>query len=194
MPTFSRDEIHAAWKRRMELQDADDCRDVACWTEALLHVNDGLYDLMVRDPHLRGFGTTVVGAALSPDGLLHFNVGDSRAYHFSADQLIRLSEDDVPAGTTGPRPGRSNHGVTQCLGGTFGPGLLDPHVSTKPPLRRHETLLLCSDGLTDMVAETDIEQALRIAVEPETCVMRLLQLALDGGGEDNISIIVAVAG
>jgi len=45
-----------------------------------------------------------------------------------------------------------------------------------------------------MVAETDMEQALRIAVEPETCVMRLLQLALDGGGEDNISIIVAVAG
>jgi protein phosphatase len=176
------------------LARSDECRDVICWTEALQQANAALYDLMAENPGVRGLGTTVVGAVLSPQALLHFNIGDSRAYHYRGDELIRLSEDDVPVGATGPRPGRSNHGITQCLGGSFARTRLDPHMGRTRPLRGGETLLLCSDGLTDMVAEADIARALRTNVEPAKCVVRLLELALDGGGEDNISIIVATAG
>jgi protein phosphatase len=169
------------------------CRDVAGWTQALQHANDALYDLMARRPSVWGLGTTVVGAVLSPDALIHFNIGDSRAYVYSGDELVRLSEDDVPIGTTGPQPGRSNHRITQCLGGQRERTRVAPHIARISPLAFEETLLLCSDGLTDMVAEADIEKALDTAVDPAKCVMRLLQMALEGGGEDNVSVIVATA-
>jgi protein phosphatase len=170
-----------------------DCRDVVCWTKALQQANDALYDLMAARPSLQGLGTTVVGAILSPEELLHFNVGDSRAYHYDGNELVRLSEDDVPLGTPGPGPGRLSGVITQCLGGQSRRTRIRPHIELKPPLRRGETLFLCSDGLTDMVGEADIVKALQAAVEPTKCVVDLLEMALAGGGDDNISIIVATA-
>jgi serine/threonine protein phosphatase PrpC len=169
------------------------CRDVVGWTGAIQKANDALYDLMEDRPSIRGLGTTVVGAMLAPDVLLHFNVGDSRAYRYGDAQLTRLSEDDVPLGTTGPQPGRSNHMITQCLGGQRRRIRVDPHIGQAHPLQPGEALLLCSDGLTDMVAEAAIETALQRVADPAKCVMRLLQLALDAGGGDNVSIIVARA-
>ena len=170
-----------------------DCRDVVCWAEAVQQANDALYDLMEEQPSLRALGTTVVGAILSPEALVHFNVGDSRAYHYNGDELVRLSEDDVPLGTIGSRPGRLNHQITQCLGGQRARTRVAPHIGRIPSLRGGETLLLCSDGLTDMVAEAEIEKALQAAAEPAKCVTDLLEIALAGGGDDNISIIVATA-
>jgi protein phosphatase len=185
--------IASQWALEALLATGVDCRDVVCWTEALQQANDTLYDLMADRPTLQGLGTTVVGAILSRKELLHFNVGDSRAYHYNGDKLVRLSEDDVPLGTSGPRPGRLSGMITQCLGGQSRRTRIEPHVELKPPLRRGDTLLLCSDGLTDMVGEADIAKALQAAVEPAKCVMDLLEMALESGGDDNISIIVATA-
>jgi protein phosphatase len=178
---------------RILLDASVDCQDLICWARGLQRANGALYDLMAERPNLRGLGTTVVGAILSPQELVHFNVGDSRAYHYNGRKLVRLSHDDVPLGTAGPGPGRLSGMLTQCLGGHSRRTRIWCHIERKPPLRAGETLLLCSDGLTDMVAEADIERAVQAAAEPAKCVMKLLEMALEGGGDDNISIIVATA-
>lgn len=106
-------------------------------------------------------GTTLIGAVLSADRLITFNVGDSRCYLFSAGQLIQLSYDDVPVGQSNQLAAHRSHALSQALGGSSLPIAVEPHISIDPPLGSGETLLLCSDGLTDMVTSEVIGSTLR---------------------------------
>lgn len=72
-------------------------------------------------------------------------------YNSLRGQLVQLSCDDVPEGGSDPLGPRRSHALTQAMGGTSFPVPVEPHVSVDPPLAPEETLLLCSDGLTDMV-------------------------------------------
>jgi protein phosphatase len=164
--------------------------DEAACSDALLAANDHIYDLMRQRPDALGMGTTIVGAALSASSVMHFNVGDSRAYRHSSGKLVRLSHDDVPPGAT-ERAGRTSHLITQSLGGQASRTRIVPHVATVHPLKQDETLLLCSDGLTDMIGEEDILRVLGAVSDVNACVLELLELSLDSGGLDNISAIVA---
>ena len=161
--------------------------------EALQAANHRLYDLMEEEPGAVGLGTTVVGAVVSPNGLISFNVGDSRIYRHSQNSLVRLSEDDVPLGTRDFQGPRATHQITQSLGGRLARTAIVPHVKEGPPLAEGESLLLCSDGLTDMLAERDISKVMTNVAEPAVCAARLMESALDAGGHDNVSIIVARA-
>ena len=163
------------------------------WVETLHAVNHRLYDLMSEEPQSAGLGTTVVGVSINGDGLTAFNVGDSRAYRHGHRGLVRLSEDDVPLKAKEQRSPRLSHQITQSLGGRLVRTAIAPHIVEAPPLDEGESLLLCSDGLTDMLEEHEIANVLSFAGEPIQCVARLLALALDAGGHDNISIIVARA-
>ena len=136
-------------------------------------------------------GTTIVGAFLSGARVIHFNVGDSRMYRHSSSGLFRLSHDDVPGGTNGPGRRRSSHLITQSLGGRIANTNIRPHLGSTGPLTTGETLLLCSDGLTDMVGDDDLASVILAAESVEECASDLLGLALLNGGRDNISIVVA---
>jgi serine/threonine protein phosphatase PrpC len=169
------------------LRDRDRCAD------AILAANNRIYDLMSVQPHSAGMGTTVVGVSFDVRGLVYFNVGDSRAYLHPMGRLVRLSHDDVPLLKDTPSGRRSSHLITQSLGGRFVRTRVSPHIGTAPPLRSGETILLCSDGLTDMVDDDTITRAVNEYPDPELCVRRLFELALQGGGEDNVSIILVRA-
>jgi serine/threonine protein phosphatase PrpC len=159
--------------------------------ESLIHfANDALYDAMDRVPSSRGMGTTIAGVAIGKDQIVYFNVGDSRVYRHSGDSLARLSHDDVPLGT-GSRTNRRSHQITQSLGGRTANTPIRPHVGTTSALNVEETLLICSDGLTDMVSERLVNATISEERELERCVCKLLRLALDAGGRDNVSIIAA---
>lgn len=69
-----------------------------------------------------------------------------------------------------------------------------PHVSQEAPLKDDEQVLLCSDGLSDMVSEAAIHGILMGETDPASAVRVLLQAALDAGGTDNISIVAARLG
>jgi serine/threonine protein phosphatase PrpC len=128
---------------------------------------------------LLGMGSTVAGLLLSADRLLHFNVGDSRVYVQQAGELSQLSVDDCPAvGEFG-----RSHILTQALGGHSSPR---PHLGEIQPAAGQK-YLLCSDGLSDMVGDREIAGCLSNITDP---VDHLLQSALDGGGRDNISLIL----
>jgi serine/threonine protein phosphatase PrpC len=146
-------------------------------------INTELHRTMTAVPALLGMGTTIVGLVLSAQRALWFNVGDSRIYRHCGGRLEQLSIDDVPPG---PRFGL----ITQTLGGS--PMLLPitPHIG-EDDLMLPARWLLCSDGLTDMIADAEIEQALRTS--DEDAVRSLFAAAMHAGRADNISIVLASA-
>lgn len=136
-------------------------------------------------PYLQGMGTTAVGIEFSPERTATaYNVGDSRAYRVTEGMLGRLTTDDR----------RTEHGstLTQALGGGSDP---DPHVFEFVP-RLGDRYVLCSDGLTDLVPEEVIAETVTVLstfADPfstERAAAKLIQLALDAGGSDNVTVAV----
>lgn len=170
---------------------ADRLSDPASCAEVIEQANQQLFKIMSEHEEAIGMGTTLVGAALTPDRVVTFNVGDSRCYVFSGGQLVQLSNDDVPTGADDRLGPRRSHALTQAIGGTSFPVPVEPHVSVDPPLAPGETLLLCSDGLTDMVVNQVIGDSLRDTKTPLQSVRKLVAKAFAAGARDNISLIVA---
>ena len=163
----------------------------ACCTKVIEEANQQLFDLMQEHEEVVGMGTTLVGAMLATDRLITFNVGDSRSYLFSAGQLVQLSYDDVPEDENNPFGPRRSHALTQALGGSSLPVGIEPHISVDAPLAPGEILVLCSDGLTDMVSGQSISETLRTANGPLQSVRKLAAKAFSAGARDNISIVAA---
>lgn len=169
----------------------DRVSDPARCAEAIEDANQHLYSLMQQHEGAHGMGTTLAGAFLSSTALLSFNVGDSRCYLHSNGKLIQLSQDDV-TDTGKPRSGRRrSHAITQSLGGSSFPLAVEAHINVDAPLQPGEALLVCSDGLTDLVSNGDISSALTGTIDPALATRRLAALAFRHGGHDNISIVVA---
>ena len=143
---------------------AAEATDEAAVARLLHEANDALFARMNERPACYGMGATVAGVALAPSGVLAFNVGDSRVYRVEAGGLVQLSTDDTP----GPKlpDGRTavytSSIITQVLGG-YGPDQpgerLVPHVLSEP-LADGARYLICSDGLTDLLERTRIEELL----------------------------------
>jgi PPM family protein phosphatase len=165
--------------------------DPASCADVIEDANQHLFDLMREHDERLGMGSTIVGAVLKADQLVTFNVGDSRTYLFSSGQLIQLSHDDVPEHENYRVGPRRSHAITQALGGSSLPVAIKPHVTVEVPLASGEILLLCSDGLTDMVDHHAIESILSDARTPVETVRRLAAKAFRAGGRDNISLIAA---
>jgi len=164
---------------------------------ALRRADTRLFDAADRHPEWRGMGTTLTLALASGRRLFIAHAGDSRGYLCSGGKLRQLTADHTFAadmarsGLIAPsqqdhHPWR--HVVTNLLGGTE-PGvraevhLLDLHPG--------DTLLLCTDGLTDMVSDGVIETILAAESDPESACRRLIDEANQNGGEDNVTAVVA---
>jgi protein phosphatase len=158
--------------------------------EAALHAaNDHLYRLM-STPDRIGMGSTIVGATVQQSALITFNVGDSRAYLLSSHGLAILSHDDVPGSDERGGQSRSSHEITQALGGVETSLAILPHVSVCPLLAKGNRLLLCTDGLTDALADEEIEDILRMPEPSKTVVEGLVRKAIIAGSRDNISVLL----
>jgi len=152
--------------------------DVAATLNA---INGELYHSMAAAPALQGMGTTVAGLVLTPGRAIWFNVGDSRVYRHVDGRLAQLSVDDVP-------PGARSGMITQSLGGSTAFIPVSPHIGDDD-LAVPSRWLLCTDGLTDMLSVDEIGRAMANA--DAEAVRQLFIQAMDAGGYDNISIIVA---
>lgn len=144
--------------------------------EAVAAVHGIMFSAMQEKPSLAGMGTTLAGVVLRGNHVLAFNVGDSRIYHMGS-RLSLVSEDHVLHG----------HILTQCLGGTSALVVPEPSVSRLMVQKRHR-LLLCTDGLTDMLSDAEIEPIL--CHGHANPAQALVDAALEAGGVDNVSVIV----
>jgi serine/threonine protein phosphatase PrpC len=143
----------------------------------------------------RGMGTTVTAAALVDDHLFFAQVGDSRGYVMRQGQLVQLTRDQslvnqlIEAGQLTEEEAETfehNNIILQALG-TADTVQVD---LTYCELRRGDSLLLCSDGLSGMVRFDDIREALRSTSEPIDACKLLTERANQAGGHDNITVIV----
>lgn len=150
-----------------------------------------------QDPTLKGMGTTLTAARSMGRDLVITHVGDSRAYLLRGKQLHRLTRDHtyaqllVDIGELAPDEvagSRHRHVLTNALGGSTE----DVQVDTdRVPLEDGDRVLLCSDGLTDLVDDDMITATLLQAANSKEACERLVQQALDSGGRDNVTVIVA---
>lgn len=131
----------------------------------------------MTDPAAAGLGTTVAAVLLSKEDGVHLGVGDSRVYLANGGYLAQISTDHRGPGG----------GLTQCLGGrTDG----SPLRITTEPLNTTGRLLLCSDGLSDLVPLEEMETLLASTADPTRIVKSLWAAAMNASGRDNITIIL----
>lgn len=149
-------------------------------------VNRELYEEMTKTPQLVAMGTTVAGLCIASEGIVVFNVGDSRVYRRQDEYLAQISIDDIRHRTTDADSGRS-HSLTQSLGGTVDIMEIMPHVAGQR-MGPGRCYLICSDGLSDMVGVDEMEKL--ISDDVGSSVQALFTQAMEAGGLDNISIII----
>jgi serine/threonine protein phosphatase PrpC len=148
-----------------------------------------LFALMQEQPAWRGMGTTVAGTSVGPERVMAFNVGDSRVYRIEEGALVQLSTDDTPGPklADGRTAAMTSNLVTQSLGGAYQPAGIEPHVVSEP-LEDGARYLICSDGLSDLLDRTTIEETLER--DDEASAQALFEAAMARGGDDNVSLIL----
>jgi protein phosphatase len=143
-----------------------------------------------------GMGTTVTMAFQLDTQLCVVHVGDSRAYLFGDDELHQITHDDtvtaemVRRGDLLPEQAKKHrlrHVITNVVGGTEAVVSVEAHAVE---VRAGDRLLLCSDGLTEMVNDDAIAATLRTELDPETACTKLVAQANDAGGRDNITVLI----
>ena len=166
-------------------------------TQRFRQVDEALREYGERDPRLAGMGTTLTVAASLGSDLFLAHVGDSRAYLLRGDELHQLTRDHtlaqamIEGGIAGAEDAVV-HGMrrvlTAALGSTAQP--TDPEVQ-RLYLRHGDQLLLCTDGLTESVDSETIRSILRTADSAEGACSALIDAALRGSGNDNVTVVLA---
>jgi protein phosphatase len=149
------------------------------------------------EPRLNGMGTTLTIAYSSGPELFVMHAGDSRAYLVQDGELQRLTRDHtvseklIESGLAQPgseEERKRRHILTSSLGTSDEVPEVDfVHVR----LGTGNTLLLCTDGLTDMVDDATIGRVLAEAPDADSAAAELETLALKNGGRDNVTVVVA---
>lgn len=159
--------------------------------------NKVICDIM-RENSFR-MGTTLAFAVISDDFVRAYNIGDSRIYKFQNGILSRISEDHTVAaqkikmGLLTPESARhdkTRHILTRCLGVFEEEMILTPNIIPPVLTKDASNLLICSDGLTDMLSDSQIQDILSKNKDAHSAVYNLVQAALKNGGRDNITCIV----
>ncbi len=162
--------------------------------EAVHDANQRIAEAVEKSKDLEGMGTTLTALrfAASQVGLVH--VGDSRAYLLRGDLLSQITHDDtyvqylVDSGKLTPDQAKDHPRKSVILRALLGTEV-EPDVSIRES-RAGDRYLLCTDGLTDVVSTDTLLETLRIP-DPQESADRLVELALRGGGPDNVTVIVA---
>ena len=166
--------------------------------EAIRHANRTVLATAQQRPECRGMGTTIVAVWFEETpGQLHFAwVGDSRLYRLRAGQIEQLTEDHsllneyLRLGELTPAQAKHfpyKNIIVRALG--LSPGVQIDASTTEP--RVGDMYLLCSDGLTDLVDDAKIRVQLATANDLDAAAEALVELALEAGGLDNVTAVVA---
>jgi protein phosphatase len=163
---------------------------------ALRHADERILEESAEHPELRGMGTTLTMAYHLAAQLCVVHVGDSRAYMFGDSGLEQITHDHtlmaelVRRGELQPEQvaqHRLRHVITNVVGGNEAGIFVEAHALD---VRAGDRLLLCSDGLTEMVSDEGIADILGAEPDPETACMKLVARANDAGGRDNITVVI----
>lgn len=164
--------------------------------QAVACVNTIIFEKSQEDMRLAGMGTTLVGACVQDDQAFVINVGDSRAYLISPKSGIRcitrdhsvvadmIEQGDLTWEEAKHHP--SKNLITRAIG-TERTVQCDIYRET---ILKGEYLLLCSDGLSNIVTDQEMLFEVVHGKHPEDCCDRLIQIALEKGAPDNVTAVL----
>jgi PPM family protein phosphatase len=164
--------------------------------KALRQADARILEEATEHPELGGMGTTVTMAFQLDTQLCVVHVGDSRAYLYGDDELYQLTHDHtlmaemVRRGEIRPDEvaGHSlRHVITNVVGGVEVGVYVEAHALN---VHAGDRLLLCTDGLTEMMTEDAIAATLKADADPETACTKLVAQANEAGGRDNITVLI----
>jgi protein phosphatase len=162
---------------------------------SIQNTNNLVYGMADQNSRLLGMGTTLVLLALSGDKGYIANIGDSRAYLIDDLHINQLTTDHsyieelVREGSISKEEARihpKRNQITRAIG--VGSEVVADYVTID--IKQETILLLCSDGLTNSIDENEIQQVVVSSESAEEASQRLLEMANQRGGYDNISVIV----
>jgi serine/threonine protein phosphatase PrpC len=161
---------------------------------AIRAANDEIVRQALADESRAGMATTCTAAVPGPGRLVVGHVGDCRAYRIGRAGVELLTRDHTLAeeyarrgSALPPEQGALAHVLTRWLGTDLE---LAMDILEGPPLEAEEALLLCSDGLNKVVADGEIGGTATLA-DPEAACRRLVELALERGAPDNVTVQIA---
>src|SRR5262252_1133309 len=162
---------------------------------AVESANQQIRDAVEQNPAMEGMGTTLTGILFGGNkiGLVH--IGDSRAYLLRKGELTQITRDDtyvqllVDEGRI-TEVEANTHPQKSLLMRALDGRDADPEYSVRQAVAG-DRYLICSDGLSGVVSDETIAATMKEYSDPNQCAERLVQLALRGGGPDNITVIVA---
>ena len=164
-------------------------------TQAAGLANEAVCLRAEQDEECRGMGTTMVAVILSGQKAHILNIGDSRAYLLGEEGVIKVTrdhsvvEDLVHRGELTPEEARSHpqkNLITRALGA-------EPEARTdlyELELKTGEFLLLCSDGLSNVLTDQELLYEVLYGGTPESCCQRMLEIALSRGAPDNVTAVL----
>jgi len=178
------------------VEDIGEQSDVAMkMADAVLAANRAVYDKSIQDEEYNGMGTTLTAAISTSDGEVIVNVGDSRVYHVTQSAITQITkdhsvvEDMVTRGDLTRAEARrhpNKHLITRALG---------THNDEEPDvfflsLKQGEYILLCSDGLSNVVMDSEILFELQQDFTVQQCCEKLVEMALTRGAPDNVTAVL----
>ena len=163
--------------------------------KGIQNANQDILDYTAKNPEASGMGTTSVCAVVKDNQIHLANVGDSRAYRVSDDEICRVTKDhsyvqalidegDITEEQAREHP-RKNE-ITRAVG-------IMPSIEVdtmKLTLDSDESLLLCCDGVIAHLSDDDIHKIIRDSPDPQTACQEIVDMANERGGSDNISLII----
>ncbi|GEL16417.1 PP2C family protein-serine/threonine phosphatase [Pseudonocardia asaccharolytica] len=177
--------------------DEDDPGDdlLAELRAATIQGNAAITRQVADAPDLEGMGTTLTAILFAGSRLGLVHVGDSRAYQLRGGRFTQITKDDtfvqslIDEGRITEEEAHTHPQRSLLLRAITGQDV-DPSLTIREA-RAGDRYLLCSDGLSGPVSDETLAETLRTYSDPRECADRLIELALRGGGPDNITCIVA---
>jgi protein phosphatase len=163
--------------------------------KGIQNANQDILDYTAKNPEASGMGTTSVCAVVKDNQIHLANVGDSRAYRVSDDEICRVTKDHsyvqalIDEGEITEEQAREHprkNEITRAVG-------IMPSIEVdtmKLTLDSDESLLLCCDGVIAHLSDDDIHKIIRDSPDPQTACQEIVDMANERGGSDNISLII----
>ena len=164
--------------------------------EAVHSASDTLHQMASADPAVEGMGTTLTAMLWADQGYALCHIGDSRGYMLRDGELYQITHDHslvqslVDEGRLSQEEAATHPQRSLILRALDGRGEAEPDLSMRKAMLG-DRYLLCSDGLSDVVSAETLHHALSTIPDLDDVTVQLIELAIRGGGPDNITVIVA---
>jgi PPM family protein phosphatase len=163
---------------------------------AVASANMRLQQMIIANPAVEGMGTTLTAVLWSDGHAAVCHIGDSRGYLLRGGELYQITHDHTLVQSLVDEGRITEDDVSTHPQRSLLLRALDGRTVAEPDLSAHESLpgdryLLCSDGLSGVVSDETLREMLATIPDPEAATRQLIDLAIRGGGPDNITCIVA---